>query len=216
VGDNAGVSNPYAPPEDRPSGSAAPGSRGDAAPGTPPDAPHGPPHAPGPPGWVVAHPPRAPHPDQHGTPGHDRPPRGRSPRDLRPPDPERVALVARHARTFAALLLAAVLTATFPVPWQVASLGFTVLALVVGLRTLVLAFRGRVRGPMTAMLAGGVAVAAFWLVTSLGMTLLWPAYLDRQECLTGALTVTARHDCESRFQDALQDRLKDFQERTRP
>lgn len=216
MGDNAGVSNPYAPPEDRPSGDAAPGSRGGAAPGGPTDAPHGPPYAPGQHGWVVARPPGAPHPDQHGAPGHDRSPRGRSPRDLRPPDPERVALVARHARTFAALLLAAVLTATFPVPWQVASLAFTVLALVVGLRALVLAFRGRVRGPMSAMLAGGVAVAAFWLVTSLGMTLLWPAYLDRQECLAGALTVTARHQCENQFQDSLQDRLKNLQERTRP
>ncbi|UJP39703.1 hypothetical protein [Cellulomonas palmilytica] len=171
------MSNPYAPPDDRP-GADTPERR------TPPHAPE--------PGWGVppAQQPVAP-----------------PPRETPPPSPETVKDVARQVRLFAVLMLATLLTGTFPVPWQAASLVFCVLALVVGIRALVRAVRGRVRGAMTGLLAGGTGLAAFWLVVSGGMILMWPLYLDRQECLAGALTVSARHECEATFEKSVQDWL---------
>jgi len=179
VGENAPVSNPYAPPD--PSDAPAPG----AGPDSPSPAP----------GW--------------GVPPAQRPVVPPPPRETPPPDPAAVAAVARQTRTFAVLMLATLLTSTFPVPWQAASLVFGVLALVVGIRALVRAFRTRVRGAMTGMLAGGTALAVFWLMVSAGMALMWPIHLDRQECLAGALTVTARHECDAAFEKATQDWLKE-------
>lgn len=132
------------------------------------------------------------------------------------PDPEGTARAGRLGRTFAALLLAAVLTGTFPVPWQAAGLVFGVLALVVGVRALVVAVRARQRGALTGMLAAGLAVSAMWLVVSLGMTLMWPAQLDRQRCLAGALTISARQACEAQFEQDLDEWRTRIEDRTRP
>ncbi len=183
MGENAGVSNPYAPPDDRP-GADAPERR------TPPRE-----HQRGPePGW--------------GVPPAQRPV-APPPRQTPPPDPAVVVDVARRTRTFAVLMLATLLTGTFPVPWQGASLVFGAIALVVGIRALVRAVRGHVRGAMIGLLAGGTGLTAFWLVVSAGMTLMWPLYLDRQECLAGALTVSARHECEATFERSVQDWLEE-------
>ena len=188
LGENGSVSNPYAPPDDRPSPSAAPET---------PES--GPGHRPGPEaGWGIppAHRPAAP-------PPHDPP----------PPDPAKVATIVRSTRTFAALMLAAVLTSSFPVPWQAAGLVFTVLALVVGVRALVQAVRAHVRGALTGMLVGGVGLSAFWLVVSVAMSMMWPVYLERQDCLAGALTITARQECEAQFEDSMDEWMKRFETR---
>ena len=184
------MSNPYAPPDDRPTHGAAPASgtheRDDPEPG--PAQQQGPQA-----GWGLPPAQRPVAPPPHETPA---------------PDPEQVAAITRSARTFAALMLAAVLTSSFPVPWQAAGLAFTVLALVVGARALVRAVRARVRGALTGMLIGGVGLAAFWLVVSSAMALMWPLYLDRQECLAGALTISARQECETRFKESVDEWLQ--------
>ncbi|AEI11445.1 hypothetical protein Celgi_0926 [Cellulomonas gilvus ATCC 13127] len=187
MGQNAGVSNPYAPPDEQ--APRRPEDRGDAR------GPHGAPPAP------PAHGPAGP---QWGMPPGQQP-TAPPPPHPEPPDPELVARAARLGRVFAALLLAGVITGTFPVPWQAASLVFGVLALVVGGRALLVALRSRQRGLLTGMLAAGLGITAMWVVVALGMTLMWPAQLDRQRCLAGALTITAERTCEAQFEQDLTD-----------
>ena len=169
VGENARVSNPYAPPEDRPR--TPDGDRVDAPPAQhpwPPPAPHHPP-AVGP-----------------GAP------------DRRPPDPEQAARAQHLTRLFGVLILSSVLVATLPLPWQAAGIAFAVAALVVAVRALVVSARARSRG-LTPIIAVGVVIALFWSLL-LGVQLaLWPVQQDKQDCLAGALTITATNACDAQY-----------------
>lgn len=215
VGENVGVSNPYAPPEDRPSSAPDDGAASQGAPQPGAPQPGTPPHGAPQQGHPTA-PGGQPGPEAGwGMPPGQRPVAPPS-RDTTPPDPEQVAALARQGRTFAALMVAAVLTSSFPVPWQAAGLVFTVLALVVGVRALIRAIRLRVRGTLTGLLIGGVGVSAFWFVVSIGMALMWPIYVDRQECLAGALTISARQECETQFRQSVEEWVERFETRTRP
>ncbi|GEL94539.1 hypothetical protein [Cellulomonas composti] len=226
------MSNPYAPPQP-----PRPPAEGEQRPDTPPqpdqpqpDQPqHGPAqqgHAssgqqPGsaPPsgGWTVPPylqtPPQGPvsqEPASHGqTPPHE-------PGQARPVDAAGVARARGIARTFAFLVLAGVLTGLFPVPWSGVSLVFAAAAIVVGIRALVVALRAGARGSLPVMLGVATASAAGWLVISLALTLLWPLQIERQDCLAGALTLTAQQRCEIAFEQGVKDWRTEFEERTRP
>ena len=131
VGENAGVSNPYAPPEDRP---RTPDGDGRTRR----------PRRTGPRGRPRAH-------ARAAAPVALEPER-------QPPDPEVAARAASLTRLFGVLVLASVLVATLPLPWQAPALLFAVAALVVGVRALVVAARARTRG-LVPLLATGVVIA---------------------------------------------------------
>lgn len=174
--ENVRVSNPYAPPEDRPrppDGEPTDAPRAYDAPSWPPPAPR--------PEAVVAVQPE-------------------------PPDPEAVALATKHARLFGVLILSSVLVGTLPLPWQAAALVFAVGAIGVGGWALVAAVRSRGRG-LVPMLAVGSVVAVVWTLY-LGVQLaLWPVQQARQECLAGALTISATNACESQYEQEIRSRL---------
>ncbi len=94
------------------------------------------------------------------------------------------------------------LVATLPLPWQAAAFLFVVPAIVVGVRALVVAARARTRG-LVPVLATGVAVTLLWTLFLGLYAATWPAAVIRQECLEGALTVTATSACESQYQQEL-------------
>ncbi len=198
MGENAEVSNPYAPPDpnrppvrDPERGGAHPPTDLPSAGNPPTDLPHALPH--------TDHPPT------------DHPPTGEPPSARPPGDPAGAERASRLARVFAALVLAGVVSTTFPVPWQAANLAFGLGALVVGVWALVVAVRARVRGAMPGLLGVGVVVAAFWLLFSFAGLLLWSATSERQQCLDGALTQTARAQCDSGYTsdvDELRERLE--------
>ena len=175
--ENARVSNPYAPPDPTREAPASP--------------PAGPSH------------PRAPHgPTPAGVPGHPGPRPAPTPR---PVDEALAARAAWHARLFGLLVLSSLLVSTLPLPWQAASLVFALVGLVVGGRALQLALRSGARGSLPAALGLGVAVAFFWSFVTAGMLLLWPVQVAHQECVAGALTVSARHACEQQYEQDLKD-----------
>ncbi|WP_421734600.1 hypothetical protein [Cellulomonas sp.] len=170
------MSNPYAPPEDRPR--TPDGDRADAP--APQDGPS----------W----PPPMPMPVQRRQVALE-------PERL-PPDPEVVARAASLTRLFGVLVLASVLVATLPLPWQAPALLFAVPALVVGVRALVVAARGRTRG-LVPLLTTGVVIALLWTLFLGVLASSWPALLARQKCLEGALTITATSTCESQYEQEL-------------
>ena len=133
-----------------------------------------------------------------------RPPQPQQP----PPTPEQLADAGRAVMRFGLLMLAALLTSRLPVPWQVASPVFALAAVVVGLRSVVRVRRAGVRGVLPAMLGGGIALSVVLLLSSLTMLALWPAQVERQQCLDSALTIAAQEQCERAFQEAVTERAE--------
>lgn len=197
------MSNPYAPP---PPGRAVgtqerPGPGGDARTDPPSGGPG--PQQPAPPAPQGGSTPQGGSAPQGGPGGHGpaQPPRP-------PVDPEAARAASRRVLHFGLLMLATLLTSTLPLPWQVATLGFAVLALVVGVRALVQVWRSGLRGALVSVLAVGLAFAAMLAASTAGLIALWPVQMERQECLQGALTISATERCESDYRDALDDLLE--------
>ncbi len=144
-----------------------------------------------------------------GSPGREQPGPGRGhPRPERPqPSPEQLAATSRSVLRFGLLMLVAVLVMQMDLPWQMASLGFAVAALVVGVRALVRVIRHRQRGGIVVLLVFGLSLSGMLAVTSLSSLALWNEQMQRQECLRSALTVTAHERCEREFQQALEERF---------
>jgi hypothetical protein len=118
-----------------------------------------------------------------------------------------VRATSRRVLHFLAFLLASVVTSALPLPWQAASLVFVAVGIAVGLRALVLAWQGGVRGGLSAMLSVGVALACFVGLGMVSLLAFWPQQLDRQECLAGAVTISANRACEADFRRAVDERL---------
>ncbi|MGJ7440175.1 hypothetical protein [Aquipuribacter sp. MA13-6] len=110
------------------------------------------------------------------------------------------------------LLLGAELTRTLPLPWRLAGLVFSVLALVQGIRALraVRAHRtgnrdGLPPGPTGGVLVlVGVVVAVVLTVVQVAMLAAYPLVQDQESCRDRALTRTALERCD----DELFDRIE--------
>ena len=140
-------------------------------------------------------PPPMPRPQAPGAPAAP---------ERQPPDPEAFAHATRLTRLFGVLVLGSVLVATLPLPWQAAGLLFAVGAVVVGIRGLIIAGRARTRG-LVPLLSVGLVIALSWTLI-LGVQLaLWPVQQDKQECLEGALTISATTACETQYEKDLDD-----------
>ena len=128
----------------------------------------------------------------------------------------RRALDEPHARLtveMALLLLGAQLTRGLDLPWRVAGVVFSVLALVQGVRALAALRRHRRRAPGRAghgpggrRAAGARAWPSRGALTVLQLVLLaaWPVVAERDSCRDRALTRTAAQECD----DALMERLE--------
>lgn len=113
---------------------------------------------------------------------------------------------------FGLLMLATLVTAAMPLPWQAAGLAFAVATVVVGIRALQAAWRAGLR-TLVPLLGVGLAFAMLMSVALGAMLALWPLQVERQDCLRDALTISARETCEADFQESLQERLE---QATRP
>jgi len=180
------VDNPYAPPpKGERGGPAAKGERGGPA-------------AKGERGGPAAKTRRPPH----------RPLRRTEP----PPavDPDALRAASRLVRFFLLLVLAALLTTSLPLPWQVGSLVFALVAVGVGLRALRVAWQPGLREQLAPLLLFGLVFAVLMTISTSARLALWPVEMQHQECLSRALTIGAHAQCEVQYQDALTARLEDL------
>ncbi|MDM7854231.1 hypothetical protein [Cellulomonas alba] len=211
------MSNPYAPPEDRPrppQGEPAGGGAGDAQAPVGPDGRPLPDGAPDPRGLPVAPPAHAPRPEgppawgaAHGARPGDPGGAGAAGPGPGAPDAAATARVTRLAGTFGMLVVASLLVGTLRLPWRLAAIGFGVLAIVWGVRALTTAARSGFRGGLPVMLGIGVLVAGGWVLLNLVSLVSWDALRANQECSAQALTQTAHQECEQQFR---QDQQKQF------
>lgn len=212
MGDNAVVSNPYAPPEDRPRTPDSPPTAPPA--GSPTAPPVAPPPAPPVSGPYPAHGPLVRDARLRGGPG--APPDGGPSGDVPPVDAKAAARSIGLARTAGLLVLATVIAMSFPVPWQVGALVFALAAVVTSIRGLGVAVRARVRGGLPAVLVVLLLVSGMLTLASASMLVLWTPQRDHHACLAGALTVTAKSQCEAQYRQDIEDWRVSLEERSRP
>ena len=187
-----------------------PGAGSPQAPGNPAHTPGNPQHPAGPPPWPQNGGPNGPHgPNKPNGPHAQHRP---APAPPNPPDPEDVRRASRRVMDFGLLMLATLVTAAMPLPWQAAGLAFAVATVVVGIRALQAAWRAGLR-TLVPLLGVGLAFAMLMSVALGAMLALWPLQVERQDCLRDALTISARETCEADFQESLQERLE---QATRP
>ena len=218
VAENAEVSNPYAPPEDR-SRDAAPGD-GTQAPapsgapgavpaGTPGAAPTGAPADPAssragaPDGTPYTGPAGVPRRSPTGVP-YERVRGAAGPGPA--PHPTDVHRLAVRVRTTALLVLVAVLADLLTFPWYLAAAPVALAALVVGGRALAIAARTGQRGSPRAVLGLLLVVAVLSLARPGVALVTWDAESTYAECQAGALTVQAQNSCVADYQRALNER----------
>jgi hypothetical protein len=121
------------------------------------------------------------------------------------PDPARAARAARRVGAVGVLALAALLASSLPLPWSVASVALSAAAVGVGVAAIA-AMRGTsVRRTLLPPLALGLGVNVLILASSLSMLATWPIQQARQECLSRAITISARDACETAYRRALDE-----------
>jgi len=195
MGENAGVSNPYAPPEDRRRPTDDDSGAHETGPSAPPAS--GPGHGPD----QGQNPPHAPQLELTPSGRNGLTPPGATPHPTIPTEPVGAERARRSARLFGIFLLGAVALNTLPEPARAVALPFVIAAAVFGIRALVLASRAHVRGGLVPMLAGGVAISVVWALYLGTLVVIWPMIADREECMAGALTATATDECTQTFED---------------
>ncbi|ARK06199.1 hypothetical protein SAMN05518682_2464 [Cellulosimicrobium aquatile] len=191
------MGNPYAPP--RPDAPQQPRPE-PAQPedGARPDAPA---PAPGPAPAPI--PPAPARPDQQAGPGHRRP----APPEPAEPDPELARQATRRTLHFGLLLLAVIVVSTMPFPWQAVSLALALGAIVVGIRALLAVWRARVRGALVPALGIGVGLSAMLALQMVSTLVTWDVALAHQQCLDGAITVSAEKRCDVERTHALEEKF---------
>ncbi|QJW37481.1 hypothetical protein [Cellulosimicrobium protaetiae] len=198
------MGNPYAPPrpdapqQPRPEPQQPPqeGARPDAPVPPPPDVPpSGTTPPPGPPGtgWPA---PLVTDPQADRRPAPNEPPE---------PDPELARAATRRVLHFGLLLLAVIVVSTMPFPWQAVSLALAVGAIVVGIRALLAVWRARVRGALVPALGIGVGLSAMLALQMVSTLVTWDVALAHQQCLDGAITVSAEKRCDVERTQALEE-----------
>ena len=194
MGENARVSNPYAPPGDRPRQ-----PDGDRTGAPAPDQPvqHGQPPYPANPHAPLSWPPPA-----VATP--------RRPEQV-PTDPEGAARAGRLTRLFGILMLSSVLVSTTRIPLRAVAIVFALAAIGVAIAALLVVGKAHVRGMLTVVLGTGLALAVVWTLISGVRIFLWGPELTYQQCQDGALTLSAEAACRTQYEkdtDALVTRLQ--------
>lgn len=133
------------------------------------------------------------------TRSHDprRPGTGRQPSDSATP----AATSARlWLRLFLLALLGAVLASTLVLPWKVLGLVLSVFALAAGVVALVKAISAKFPRFVVVATSLGLAAALFLTAGTGASVLLWPVTQNYEDCMSRALTLQARDDCQEGLQ----------------
>jgi hypothetical protein len=126
--------------------------------------------------------------------------------------------VRRDVRLVGILLLGLIVAALQPLPFSLAGIPFGILAVLLAIRALTRLGKlrragGQVRGQVA--LSAGLGLAAVVTATLVSEAVLYPLAAEREQCLAGAVTNTARERCENEHQQRLEDFLDRFDVRQR-
>lgn len=118
------------------------------------------------------------------------------------PEEERQAAPARHGLILVLLVLAAVLTFTYPLPFKLAAAGFAVAAIVWSVRYIIAVVRAKQRRSISLGILGGL-LSLYLIFSTLSSVVLWPIQTKYEECVRDAITQQAELSCASGYEEGL-------------
>lgn len=125
---------------------------------------------------------------------------------VRAPFPPQVIV---RVRLFAYSLAGAVVLSFLPLPWCVVGFPFAVAAVVFGIASMIAMRHGSSMGLWTVVVVGFLMAGSFTLDYTL-MTFLFRETLDYQDCLSRAITTTAKDRCMDEYEEAARVRLESW------
>lgn len=111
---------------------------------------------------------------------------------------------------FLAALFAFFLASGLPIPLQVIAPIIGVFAVYFGVRVVRAHIAIKLPGLGLPMALMGLMLCMYLLFGSVSNLVLWNEQVDRQECLSGAITHSAQDKCITEFNEAVKDRLGSF------
>lgn len=118
------------------------------------------------------------------------------------PEEERQAAPARHGLILILLVLAAVLTFTYPLPFKLAAAGFAIAAIVWSVRYIIAVVRAKQKRSISLGVLGGL-LSLYLVFSTLSSVVLWPVQSAYEECVRDAITQQAELACASEYEDGL-------------
>lgn len=116
-----------------------------------------------------------------------------------PPDPVEAAKAAASARTTLLLLIAGILVVALPSPWDLSAIGFSLVAVVVGARAVVRAWRAHAGTPLVVLAAMLTLSALLGVAIGTQLITLLPAKSSYERCQQAALTQSAQDACTAQY-----------------
>lgn len=126
-----------------------------------------------------------------------------------PIDPDTLRATTRQVLHFGLLMLVTLVSSSLAFPWRVASLIFAVVTIVFGVRALRAVWRARLGGALLPAVAVGLGLTMTMSLSMLGGLAMWDVELDHQQCLDGAITVSAQQECAISYEQAREQWTKD-------
>ncbi|MGW9004634.1 hypothetical protein [Brevibacterium casei] len=123
------------------------------------------------------------------------------------PEEERQAAPARHGLILILLVLAAVLTFTYPLPFKLAAAGFAIAAIVWSVRYIIAVVRAKQKRSISLGVLGGL-LSVYLVFSTLSSVVLWPVQSSYEECVRDAITQQAELKCASDYEDGLRSWFK--------
>lgn len=123
------------------------------------------------------------------------------------PEEEKQAAPARHGLILILLILASVLTFTYPLPFKVAAIAFAIAAVVWAVRYIIAVVRTKQKRNMSLGILGGL-LAIYLIFSTLSSVVLWPVQSKYEECVRDAITQQAQLSCTTEYQTGLGDWFK--------
>ncbi|RAD56250.1 hypothetical protein DN508_37695, partial [Burkholderia multivorans] len=112
------------------------------------------------------------------------------------------AAPARHGLILILLVLAAVLTFTYPLPFKLAAAGFAIAAIVWSVRYIIAVVRAKQKRSISLGVLGGL-LSVYLVFSTLSSVVLWPVQSSYEECVRDAITQQAELKCASDYEVGL-------------
>lgn len=120
------------------------------------------------------------------------------------PDEEKQAAPARHGLVLILLILASVLTFTYPLPFKLAAIAFAIAAVVWSIRYIIAVVKTKQKRNMSLGILGGL-LSIYLIFSTMSSVVLWPVQTKYEECVRDAITEQAQLSCTSEYQTGLGD-----------
>lgn len=129
-----------------------------------------------------------------------------------PEDPATVR-ASRRVLRFGGLLLLTLFVQTLDLPWRLLTVLIGGAAAVYGFMALVTAWKAGMRGLTIPAVVIGIVMSSVMALSTLLLLFIWQIEIDHQDCVNGAITVSARDTCDTTYQQDFDEWRKNMESR---